>query len=121
MIEKISLNALKFFYYVAEYGSVTLASQKLFVTQSAVSKQIKNLEDTLDLSLFNRVNKKLSIIEKVKKFTNVKLYGEKPSVVIAPSKKGAKNTTKNLLFSNVVKLNLKSFFQFYPFYKSLCY
>ncbi|WP_339341052.1 LysR family transcriptional regulator [uncultured Psychrobacter sp.] len=59
MIEKISLNALKFFYYVAEYGSVTLASQKLFVTQSAVSKQIKNLEDTLDLSLFNRVNKKL--------------------------------------------------------------
>ena len=59
--------------------------------------------------------------ENVKKFTNVKLYGEKLSVVIAPSKKGAKNTTKNLLFIDVIKLNLKSFFQFYPFYKSLCY
>jgi len=59
MIEKISLNALKFFYYVAEHGSVTLASQKLFVTQSAVSKQIKNLEDALGLILFNRVNKRL--------------------------------------------------------------
>lgn len=59
MIEKISLNSLKFFYYVAEHGSVTLASQKLFVTQSAVSKQIKNLEDSLELVLFDRVNKKL--------------------------------------------------------------
>ena len=57
--------------------------------------------------------------ENVKKFTNVKLYGAKPSTVIAPSKKGAKNTTKNLLFSNVVKLNLKSFFQFYSSYNNL--
>ena len=59
MIEKISLNSLKFFYYVAQHGSVTLTSQKLFVTQSAVSKQIKNLEDALGLILFDRVNKKL--------------------------------------------------------------
>ena len=59
MIEKISLNSLKFFYYVAEHGSVTVAAQKLCVTQSAVSKQLKNLEDTLGLVLFDRVNKKL--------------------------------------------------------------
>lgn len=61
MIEKISLNSLRFFYYVAEHNSVTLASQKLFVTQSAVSKQIKNLEDALGIPLFNRVNKKLEL------------------------------------------------------------
>ena len=59
MIEKISLNTLRFFYYVAKQGSITFAAKKLFVTQSAVSKQIKNLEDTLGLSLFDRVNKKL--------------------------------------------------------------
>lgn len=59
MIEKVPLNSLKAFYYVAAYGSVTIASQKLFVTQSAVSKQIKNLETFLDLTLFDRVNKKL--------------------------------------------------------------
>ena len=58
-------------------------------------------------------------IENVKKFTNVKLYGAKLSIVIAPSKKGAKNITNNLLLSKVVKLNLKSFFQFYSFYNSL--
>lgn len=61
MIEKVSLNSLKFFYYVAELGSVTLASTKLFVTQSAVSKQIKNLEECLGLLLFDRVNKKLHL------------------------------------------------------------
>lgn len=42
MIERVSLNSLKFFYYVARYDSVTIAAEKLFVTQGAVSKQLKN-------------------------------------------------------------------------------
>lgn len=61
MIEKISLNSLKFFYFVASYGSVTLAANKLFVTQSAVSKQIYNLEHCLNLTLFDRKNKSFSL------------------------------------------------------------
>ncbi len=47
MIERLSLNSLKFFYYVARYDSVTIAAEKLFVTQGAVSKQLKNLEEAL--------------------------------------------------------------------------
>ena len=42
-------------------------------------------------------------IENEKKFTNVRLYGEKLSIVIAPNKKGAKYITKNLLFNKVFK------------------
>ena len=42
--------------------------------------------------------------ENVKKFINVKLYGAKPSIVIAPSRKGAINITKNLLLSKAIKL-----------------
>ncbi|WP_434279215.1 LysR family transcriptional regulator [Acinetobacter sp. CE-15] len=61
MIEKISLNSLKFFYFVAKYGSVTLAAKKLFVTQSAVSKQIYNIEESLNINLFERRNKSLLI------------------------------------------------------------
>lgn len=61
MIEKISLNSLKFFYYVATFESVTIASQKLFVTQSAVSKQIKNLEENVGVELFDRTNKSLML------------------------------------------------------------
>ena len=75
MIEKISLNSLRFFYYVAEHNSVTLASQKLFVTQSAVSKQIKNLEDALGIPLFNRVNKKLVLTANGNLFQLNIIYG----------------------------------------------
>ena len=40
---------------------------------------------------------------KEKKFTNVKLYGEKLNVVIPPNIKGAKYKTKNLLFNKLFK------------------
>ena len=55
----------------------------------------------------------------MKKFTNVKLYGEKPNIVITPSKNGAKKITKNLLFSKVIKLISKFFFQIYTFWSNL--
>ncbi|WP_151742878.1 MULTISPECIES: LysR family transcriptional regulator [unclassified Acinetobacter] len=61
MIERLSLNSLKFFYYVARYESVTIAAEKLFVTQSAVSKQLKSLEQVLGLVLFVREARKLSL------------------------------------------------------------
>jgi DNA-binding transcriptional LysR family regulator len=59
MIERWSLNSLKFVYYVARYESVTVAAEKLFVTQGAISKQLKNLEETLACALFVRGGKKL--------------------------------------------------------------
>ena len=61
MIERLSLNSLKFFYYVARYDSVTIAAEKLFVTQGAVSKQLKNLEEVLGRRLFIRDGKKLQL------------------------------------------------------------
>ncbi|MDH1439237.1 LysR family transcriptional regulator [Acinetobacter johnsonii] len=61
MIERVSLNSLKFFYYVARYDSVTIAAEKLFVTQGAVSKQLKNLEEALERRLFIRDGKKLQL------------------------------------------------------------
>ena len=57
-----------------------------------------------DCVLFLTIKIKNNKIENEKKFINVKLYGEKPSVVNAPSKKGSKNITKNLLLSKTVKL-----------------
>jgi len=57
------------------------------------------------MKLFLIIKIKNNKIENEKKFINVKLYGEKPSIVKAPSKKGAKNITKNLLLSKEVKLN----------------
>ncbi len=63
MIERMSLNSLKFFYYVARYESVTVAAEKLFVTQGAVSKQLKNLDDTLGYALFDREGRHLILTD----------------------------------------------------------
>ena len=70
MIERISLNSLKFFYFVAKYGSVTLAAKKLFVTQSAASKQIYKLEESINLVLFDRKNKTLQMTKEGEQLFN---------------------------------------------------
>ncbi len=49
-----NLEKLKNFYYVAETGKISRASKLLKVTRSAVSQQIKNLEDELNTQLFIR-------------------------------------------------------------------
>lgn len=67
MIERIPLNSLKFFYFCALYGSVTVAANKLYVTQSAVSKQIKNLEFKMSVSLFIKVGRKLLLTQQGEK------------------------------------------------------
>lgn len=45
---------LKIFHYVAEAGSFTLAGKRLNMSQSALSRQIRTLEDSLSTSLFTR-------------------------------------------------------------------
>ncbi len=54
-----SLRALQCFEQVARTGSVTQAAEKLLLTQSAVSRQIKALEDFLGRSLFVREKQRL--------------------------------------------------------------
>ncbi|MCP3675790.1 MAG: transcriptional regulator GcvA [Gammaproteobacteria bacterium] len=57
------LNSLRTFESAARHLSFTKASEELFVTQAAVSHQIKHLEDFLGTSLFHRKNRKLSLTE----------------------------------------------------------
>ncbi|SQI40542.1 Gcv operon activator [Providencia alcalifaciens] len=47
------LNALRVFDAAARHLSFTKAADELFVTQAAVSHQIKSLEDFLGLKLFS--------------------------------------------------------------------
>ena len=56
-----SLNALRVFEAAARYLSFTHAATELNVTQSAVSRQIRQLEDNLGFSLFNRLHRALEL------------------------------------------------------------
>ncbi|MDP2560934.1 transcriptional regulator GcvA [Psychrobium sp. 1_MG-2023] len=57
------LNALKAFEAAARHLSFTKAAEELFVTQAAVSHQIKALEDNLSIKLFRRKNRTLLLTE----------------------------------------------------------
>lgn len=54
-----SLNALLAFEAAARHGSFTLAARELHVTQSAISHQVRTLEDELGLRLFDRLGRTL--------------------------------------------------------------
>src|SRR5712692_10187761 len=57
------LNALKAFEAAARSESFTRAAEELCVTQGAVSHQVKALEATLGIKLFNRERQRLAITE----------------------------------------------------------
>lgn len=50
----INFNQLRAFYYAAKYENYTLAAESLFITQPAVTAQIKILEDHSNLKLFKK-------------------------------------------------------------------
>ncbi len=48
------LGQLRFFHAVADAGSLTHAGDSLHLSQSAVSRQIRALEESLNTTLFHR-------------------------------------------------------------------
>lgn len=58
-----SISALLAFEAVARLGSATAAAQELALTQSAVSRQLKTLEDQLGIALFARQGRQLALTE----------------------------------------------------------
>ncbi len=60
---KFSLRQLSIFCAIAEQGNVTQAAAKLFLSQSAVSMALAELENQLNKSLFTRKAKKLLLTD----------------------------------------------------------
>src|SRR5882757_4734423 len=57
----MEIHQLKTFIVVAREGSITRASERLHLSQPAVSAQIKAMEDTLGLTLFERTPRGMSL------------------------------------------------------------
>ncbi len=58
---EINLNLYRSFYYVAKYGGFTKASKIAMISQSALSSNIKNLEECLNKKLFDRKVSEVSL------------------------------------------------------------
>jgi LysR family glycine cleavage system transcriptional activator len=62
-VTRSSLRGLRTFCVAARYESFKAAADELFITASAVSQQIKNLEEELGLKLFERGTRELKLTE----------------------------------------------------------
>ena len=60
-MRNMDVTTLRSFVAVAELGGVTRAASHLNLTQSAVSMQLKRLEDMLGLSLFDRTGRRIAL------------------------------------------------------------
>jgi DNA-binding transcriptional LysR family regulator len=63
-----TLRQLQYFAAVAEHGSVSVAAQKLSISQSAVTEAVKDLEADLGVLLFDRHNRGLAITHRGHQF-----------------------------------------------------
>lgn len=65
------LHALRAFEVAARLGSFSAAADELLVTHSAVSQQIRTLEDLLGIRLFDRTNRGIELTDAAKKLAPV--------------------------------------------------
>lgn len=57
----LTLKQFQYFIKIVEEGSFTAASEKLFIAQSALSRQIKLLEEEIGFQLFDRTDKRIRL------------------------------------------------------------
>ena len=118
----INLELYRIFYIVAETNSITKASEILNISQPAVTKQIKNLEEELNTPLFNRTKKGVTLNEcgqkiflKVKHALNLldeaeKEYGAYNNLTTGTIKIG----TSTSLIRNYLLKYIETFHNKYP-------
>lgn len=66
----MEIHHLKLVKTIVEEGNLTLASKKLFLTQSALSHQLKEIESRLGTQLFQRIGKKMILTQAGEKVLN---------------------------------------------------
>ena len=62
-MKEFNLNSLKIFLAVATSNSFLEASNKLYISQPAISKSINKLEEDLGVTLFYRANKGITLTQ----------------------------------------------------------
>lgn len=65
---EINYESYRIFYTVAIHGSISKAAEVLYISQPAITKAIKKLENELEITLFNRSPKGVTLTENGKVF-----------------------------------------------------
>lgn len=100
---KISLRGLRTFCVAARYESFRIASEELFITASAVSHQIKSLEEELGEQLFDRNSRDLKLTETGQSlYEDVSPLIDQLNSVVAKVKTGA--------ISSSIRISVQPFF-----------
>lgn len=66
----MTIRHLEIFIAVADYGKMSIAAEKLFISQPSVSQAISEIEKYYGVKLFERLSRKLYITENGKKLLN---------------------------------------------------
>ena len=102
-LPSVSLRGLRTFCIAARYESFRTASEELFITASAVSHQIKSLEEELGQQLFDRASRDLKLTETGKSlYEEVSPLIEQLNAAVAKYKKGA--------VSSSIRISVQPFF-----------
>lgn len=98
-MKDFNLNSLKIFLVVASSNSFLEASNKLYISQPAISKSINKLEEDLGVTLFYRANKGITLTPD----------GEKLLKYVKDSRMLLLSTLKNLSVNNNIVIGVPSF------------
>jgi len=116
-----SLNQLKAFYHAADSGSITRAAERLFITQPAVSMQIRSLETQCGVQLFRRTKKPLELTDSGKRLYQVarkifslvgeaeRILSEESQAIFAPLKIGSTKTLVRHFLAGYISKFRKAF------------
>lgn len=114
----VNLELYRIFVIVANEGNISKASEILHISQPAISKQIHNLENELNITLFERSNTGVKLtIDGNKLYFKIKDAINHISQVEEDFKKNRiiRFGTRNIILSRIFSNGLTKFYNTYPY------